>query len=221
MSAEPDPPPYAVTSLDAVQEVRILGGSLRWKPVRRALGVRGFGINAYAADAGQEVVESHDESGLGASGHQELYVVVRGHARFTVDGDEHDAPAGALVFVAPAVRRAARAEADGTLVLAIGGAPGQPYRVAAWEDFFLALSHDEAGDHDAAVATMAAAGPEHDGDAAYHYNFACLLARAGRPAEATAQLGRALRAAPDTVARWAEGDTDLDALRERPDWPLG
>ena len=69
---------------------------MRWKPVRRTLGVGAFGVNAYAADAGQQVVEDHDETGSGAGGHEELYVVMRGHARFTLDGDDVEAPAGGM-----------------------------------------------------------------------------------------------------------------------------
>lgn len=46
-----------------------------------------------------------------------------GHAIFTVDGDELDAPAGTLVFVRPALIRSARATADGTAMLVVGGRP--------------------------------------------------------------------------------------------------
>ena len=44
-------------------------------------------------------VEQHDETGSGAGGHEELYLVLSGHATFMVDGDEIDAPAGTLIFV--------------------------------------------------------------------------------------------------------------------------
>ena len=57
-----------------------------------------------------------------------------GHAVFTVDGEEIDAPAGTLVFVRdPALLRSARALADGTSVIAIGAPPGVPYAVSRWE----------------------------------------------------------------------------------------
>ena len=32
-----------------------------WKPVRADLGIDAFGTNAYVADAGQLIVEEHDE----------------------------------------------------------------------------------------------------------------------------------------------------------------
>jgi len=91
---------FRTTSLDAIEEIPAVGGTLRWKPVRRTLGIRAFGINAYAADTGQDVVEEHDEvGGAGAGGHEELYLVAAGHARFTIDGEDVDAPAGTLVFL--------------------------------------------------------------------------------------------------------------------------
>src|SRR3954452_11029515 len=165
-----DRPRFAVMSLDDIEEVPAVDGTLRWKPVRRTLDVRAFGVNAYVADAGQEVVEPHDETGSGAGGHEELYVVLRGRARFTLDGEEVDAPAGTLVFAGdPAVRREARAEADGTMVLAIGGDPAQPYAVSPWEHWFFAEAQSARGDHGAAVATMAAARAEHAGNPSFHY----------------------------------------------------
>jgi tetratricopeptide (TPR) repeat protein len=111
--------------------------------VRKTLGVTAFGINAYtAADAGDLVVEEHDETRLG---HEEVYVVVRGHATFTVDGDQIDAPAGTLVYLDdPAQTRTAIAREPGTTVLAIGGKPGL-HEVSAWEYFFPALPLLDAG----------------------------------------------------------------------------
>jgi hypothetical protein len=133
-------PRFRTTTLEAIGEIPAVDGRLRWKPVRRTLGIRAFGVNAYVADAGQEVVETHDElTGAGPGGHEELYVVVTGHARFTIDGEDVDAPAGTLVFLPePAAQRGARAVQDGTTVLAIGAQPGQPYSVSAWESSFLA-----------------------------------------------------------------------------------
>jgi hypothetical protein len=215
-------PSYLVTSLDDIEDVPAVGGTMRWKPVRRTLGVGAFGVNAYAADAGQRVVEEHDETGSGAGGHEELYVVVRGHATFTLDGDDVDAPAGTLVFARdPAVRRGARATQDGTLVLAVGSDPVAPYAVSPWETWFLAEARSKAGDHDGAIAVMREDEPRLAGNPAFHYNFACFLARAGRLDEAGTELGRAHDVDPGKVADWAAQDPDLDPLRDHPSWPLG
>ena len=108
-----------------------------WKPLRHHLGVGAFGVNAWvAARAGDPAVERHDETPEegGATGHEELYVVVRGAARFTVAGEEIDAPAGTLVFVSdPRLTREAVATADDTIVLAIGAARGVTFEPSDWE----------------------------------------------------------------------------------------
>ena len=68
-----------------------LPAGLRWHPIRPLLGVRAIGVSAYSAgQAGETVVEPHDEASDGR-GHEELYVVMTGAARFTLDGEELDA----------------------------------------------------------------------------------------------------------------------------------
>ena len=62
-------------------------------------------------------------------GIEELYVVLRGRARFEIDGDTVDAPEGTLVFVPPEANRTAFAEEAETTVMAIGSNVGQPYEV--------------------------------------------------------------------------------------------
>jgi hypothetical protein len=95
-----------------------------WRPVRGALGVGAFGVASFvAASAGQDLIEPHTESGDGR-GHQELYFVVRGAARFELDGSVFEAPAGTFVFVGdPSVHRHGVAVEAGTEVLAFGGDP--------------------------------------------------------------------------------------------------
>src|SRR5215211_1649595 len=126
--------PFTAIRVSDIEAIPV-NETLVWRPVRRTLGVTAFGVNAYtAANAGDEIVEDHDERGTGAGGHEELYVVVTGHVRFEVAGEEVDAPAGTLVFVRdPSARRGARALEPGSTVLAFGGRPGEPYEVSAWE----------------------------------------------------------------------------------------
>jgi uncharacterized protein YjlB len=110
--------------------------SLDWRPVRDHLGISSFGVNAFlGAAAGDRVVELHDETG----GHEELYVVVRGAARFTIDGADHELPAGSVVLVAPGSTREAFATAPDTAVLVVGGVPGT-HDVSEWEARQLELS---------------------------------------------------------------------------------
>jgi hypothetical protein len=106
--------------------------SLDWRPVRHHLGISAFGVNAFLGERpGDRVVERHDEAG--EAGHEELYVVVRGAARFIVDGEEHDVPAGSVALVAPGSTREAFAIVPGTAVLVVGAAAGKPFAVSAWE----------------------------------------------------------------------------------------
>jgi uncharacterized cupin superfamily protein len=107
-----------------------------WIPIRHHFGIESFGMNAYRRDSGESAVPEHDESATGAP---ELFYVAEGHATFTVEGEEIDAPAGTCVWVKePGARRAATAKADGTLVLAIGAAaPGQAYAPAGWDTEYL------------------------------------------------------------------------------------
>jgi uncharacterized cupin superfamily protein len=112
--------------------------SLDWRPVRDQLGITAFGVNAFlGAQPGDRVVERHDERD---AGHEELYVVVRGAARFVIDGDEHAVPAGSVVFVPAQSTREAFATERDTAVLAVGAAPGSPFTVSPWEARQLARS---------------------------------------------------------------------------------
>src|SRR5690349_20448024 len=92
-----------------------------WAPLRAHLGAQAFGINAYTKNADERVVGEHKEE---ASGHEELYLVIAGRAKFTVDGEERDAPAGTAVLVSSGTTRSADALEDGTTVLVVGGRPG-------------------------------------------------------------------------------------------------
>ena len=108
-----------------------------WTPIRHALGIGAFGVNAWhGQEPGDVVIEEHDEvpdSSCGCAGHEELYLVLEGHALFTIAGEQVDAPAGTLIALPPHVRRKAVAVAEGTSVLAIGGPRGDVYHPGAWE----------------------------------------------------------------------------------------
>src|SRR5450755_2226810 len=105
--------------------------------VRRHFDVQAFGVNAATGNAGDEMIEEHHEANDDenqTNGHQELFVVMTGHAVFTVDGEEIDAPAGTIVFVRdPALLRAARATADHTAILLVGARAGVPFTVSRWD----------------------------------------------------------------------------------------
>jgi len=202
--------------INEIAPIEVVDGELQWSPVRRTLGIEAFGINAYTADAGQLVVEEHDETGTGAGHHEELYVVITGRATFTVDGESFDAPVGTLVFLDdPTELRAARAVEDGTTVLAIGGTRGEPFRVSPWEFFFAATPARKAGRYDEAAALVQEGLERYPGNPSLLYNLARLEALQGRPEEALAQLRLALEEQP-RLREHARTDSELDSLREDP-----
>src|ERR1700693_3678416 len=121
---------YEVAHIDELEELPINGGEFVWRPVRRRFGITAFGTNAYTGSAGQRVIEEHPER----DNHQEMYVVLRGHATFTLGDDEVDAPAGTIVFARPGTKRGALAIEDGTTVLAVGAKPGVVFEPSPWED---------------------------------------------------------------------------------------
>lgn len=121
-----------VLALDDVPPVPIGGDVPAWTPLRLLLGVQAFGVNAQTAlRAGEHCIEPHDEAD---SGHQELYVVLRGRAAVTAAGEQHELGPGGMVFLAdPAAHREAVALEAGTTVLAVGAPAGVPYAPMPWE----------------------------------------------------------------------------------------
>jgi tetratricopeptide (TPR) repeat protein len=202
--------------LDELDAIEMPEGFV-WRPIRRRFGIHAFGVNAYTAQAaGRPIVEEHTED---ANGHEEIYLVLRGRARFTVDGDEHELEAGQLVFVRePSLKRSAIAVEQETVVLALGGKPGEAHTISAWEAMFAAVPASQREDwpeairiHEEALAEL----PEHP---ALLYNLACMEARAGRHVDALLHLKRAVELDP----KWAEharGDSDFAAIRSEPGFP--
>ncbi len=206
---------FARTHLDELEPERGAEGA-RWYRLRRELDVGAFGVNAYGADAGNRVIEEHDERGTAAGSHEELYVVLRGTARFTLDGEDTVVPAGSCVFVRDTgVRRGAIAEEDGTIVLVVGGTPGRPYAVAPWEAAADAYPHWERGDHAKAVEILRSVVAEHPEAGIVLYNLACAETLSGDHDAALEHLGRAI-AVEDRFREFARTDDDFAAVRDRP-----
>jgi hypothetical protein len=106
-----------------------------WYPLQHVFGLSAFGANAVVAErAGEALVEEHDET---KSGQEELYLVVRGRARLTLDGADVVAPAVTVVAVRdPAITRAAVALESGTILVALGGVPRADFRTTWSEHHF-------------------------------------------------------------------------------------
>jgi hypothetical protein len=106
-----------------------------WAPIRHHFDVRSFGVNAWRGTDGDEVIKRHSEE---ESGQEELYIVLSGHATFTVGGDEVEAPAGTLIHIRdPNTERVGIAKQDGTVVLSLGATVGTAYEPSGWDTNYL------------------------------------------------------------------------------------
>ena len=211
------PLPVRTLHLDSVD--RVDNDGLIWRPMRRQLGVTAFGINAYTGDrVGDVVIEPHDETSPNAGGQEELYLVVRGRATFTLAGQDLDAPEGTLVLLSPGEhRQAIAAEAD-TTVLVIGGRPGAALPASAFEHWYAAQPSYAEGDYERAIEIASQGLADHPESGGLRYQLACFCALAGRGDEAVEHLRHAFAADPRTQA-WAADDSDLDPIRSRSDYP--
>ena len=101
-----------------------------WKSMRHHFGITAFGVNAVTKDAGNVLIPEHEHGG---SGEQELYIIQRGAAVATLDGERVDVPAGSAVAIEGPVRRKFEATESPTTLIVVGGTPGQAYEVGDWE----------------------------------------------------------------------------------------
>ena len=201
---------YRVATVDELQDIDYREQT-HMRPVRHHLGITAFGTNAWtAAKVGDRLMPEHEED----PGSEELYVVLRGHARFEVDGESVDAPSGTLVFVEPETNRTAFAVEPDTAVIAVGSKVGQPYEVGGWEVWAEFHPAYEAGDYDDVIArgrvTLEAAGY-----GTPLYNLACCEALSGRSENAIEHLRAAIELRP-SLRDNAKEDSDFDSLRDEP-----
>jgi quercetin dioxygenase-like cupin family protein len=200
---------WNVVNLSELESIPVGERGLIWHPIRSRLGIEAFGTNAYtAAEVGGEVVEEHTESSLG---HEEIYVVIAGHARFTLDDEEVDAPTGTIVHLPdPPVKRSAVALEPGTTMLAVGAKRGEAFTPSPWEVVFRAEHMPPAE----AVPLLEDYAAEHPDNAAIRYNLACFRMRAGDRDGALDAFRRAFELDPDRVRKYADGDPDLDPIAD-------
>jgi tetratricopeptide (TPR) repeat protein len=190
-----------------------------WAMVRTHFDIESFGVNAYVAEEpGVEVIGEHDEVGEGAPQHEELYFVSEGHATFTVNGDELDAPSGTFVFVRdPAATRKAVAKEAGTTVLVVGGKPREAFTPSPWERNAEGLTLYSAGEYEKAAETYERLLAETPGDSRFLYNLACSEAQLGRKEQALDHLRQAIGTNPH-LKESAPRDPDFDPIRDEPEF---
>jgi hypothetical protein len=203
---------YRVARLDEIEEFN--DGRAPWRAVRHHFGITGFGVNAWTGQkVGDRIINEHDEDEPG--GHQELYLVLEGRARFELEGEQVDAPAGTLVFVPPGIKRTAFAEESETTLLAVGGTPGAAADTIGWELVAPVQKAYNAGDYAAAAEQGRRLLDEHTQYALLFYNVACCESLSNQSASAVEHLRRAIDLSDDfrTAAR---EDSDFDPIREDP-----
>jgi tetratricopeptide (TPR) repeat protein len=204
-----------LTHIDELDAVEMPDG-FTWKPVRRHFGIKAFGVNVYTPGATKQIVEEHTEGQLE---HEEIYLVLRGRVKFTVDGNEHELGQGQLVFVRdPSLKRAGVALTDDAAVLAIGGKPGEAFEISAWETWFAAYPLQQAKKWDEVIAVYNEALAEKPDNPALVYNLACMEALAGRTDDALAHLQRAIELQPE-FAENAANDEDFASIKDDPRFP--
>jgi mannose-6-phosphate isomerase-like protein (cupin superfamily) len=201
---------YRVARVEELEDIDYRQGT-HMRPVRHHLGITAFGTNAWTAErVGDRLMPEHQED----EGNEELYVVLRGRARFEIDGDSVDAPQGTLVFVRAEGNRTAFAEEAGTTVLAIGSTVGKAYEAGGWEVWAPFHPAYEAGEY-AAVVERARETLEATHYASPLYNLACCEALAGMKDDAIGHLRVALERRP-SMRELAREDSDFDSIRDEP-----
>jgi len=203
---------YAIAHLDEIEEFADAG--CHYRPIRHHLGITAFGVTAWTARAaGDLVINEHDEDDPTAD--QELFLVLRGHAVFELDGDRVDAPAGTLVFAPPRTKRTASAKEEGTTIIALEGTPGKAYEARGWELWAPLAPLYQAGEY-AEVAdrlgALVAAAPQYP---MLFFNLACCESLCGRTSDALDHLRHAIEMSQE-FRDSAKDDSDLDPIRDEP-----
>jgi tetratricopeptide (TPR) repeat protein len=203
---------YRVAKLDEIEELEDAGSFYR--PVRHQLGITAFGATAWIARrAGDRVINFHDEGDPTAD--EELFLVLRGHAVFELDGDRVDAPAGTFVSAAPLTPRSATASEDGTTILLIEGTPGKAYDARGWELWAPLVRMYEAGEYAEVADRLAAAVEASPQYPLLFFNLACCEAQTGRTDAALRHLRQAIEMSEEFRGH-AQTDSDLDPIRDEP-----
>jgi tetratricopeptide (TPR) repeat protein len=203
---------YAIAHLDEIDE--FADGRCHYRPIRHHFGISAFGVTAWTAHAaGDLIIDEHDQDDPTAD--QELFLVLRGHAVFELEGDRVDAPAGTLVFAPPRIKRTASAEEAGTTIIALEGSPGKAYDARGWElwaplaPLYGAGEYAEVADR---LRVLVDASPQYP---MLFFNLACCESLSGRTTDALDHLRQAIEMSEEFRAA-AKDDSDFDPIRGEP-----
>ncbi len=179
--------------------------------------MQSFGVNAWSTEeAGATLIPEHDEV---PSSHEELYLVTAGHATFTVDGEQVDAPAGTLVYIPdPASERTRSRRQRLRRWSRWRGVPGSAYAPRSWETNSELLPLFEAGEYEQVKQRIHAVLDHYDDKGGLLYNLACAEAQLGETEAALEHIREAVDAEP-RYREYAQTDDDLASIRDDERFP--
>ena len=93
---------------------------------RAELGVSAFGMQVIQMPPNYADYPEHDHA---ESGQEEVFLAIGGSGWIDVEGERIDLDRKTFVRVGPGARRKVYAGPEGLRLLAIGGAPGEPYKI--------------------------------------------------------------------------------------------
>jgi hypothetical protein len=93
---------------------------------RAELGVTAFGMQVIQLPPEYADYPEHDHA---ESGQEEVFLAIGGSGWIEIEGERVDLDGKTFVRVGPEAKRKIYAGPEGLRVLAIGGAPGEPYKI--------------------------------------------------------------------------------------------
>ena len=111
---------YTAKKIDDIEAI-MQGG---FKRARADLGVESFGMQVIEMPPGYDGYPEHDHA---ETGQEEVYLVLRGSAEVTVDGERVQLDPDTIVRVGPGAKRKIIPGDQGVRLLALGGTPGGVY----------------------------------------------------------------------------------------------
>ncbi|TMK25152.1 MAG: hypothetical protein E6G62_06160 [Actinobacteria bacterium] len=115
-------PDYTARRIDEM-EAGFGGGFVK---ARAELGVTAFGMQVIQLPPDFGDYPEHDHA---ESGQEEVFLAIGGSGWIDVEGERIDLDRKTFVRVGPGARRKVYAGPEGLRLLAIGGAPGEPYKI--------------------------------------------------------------------------------------------
>ncbi len=119
---------YTIKHWDEFEQMEGSGGAT-WRLARKSLEGRAFGFNVIDIEPGG-AIPAHNHAG---DNQEEVYAILDGEGVFVVEDEEHPAPAGSFVRLAPEVNRTIRNRSDAVIRCLVIGVPMESgYRPMSW-----------------------------------------------------------------------------------------